>query len=42
MSLIKTIPQEQFDRVFAQDLCDIDYEFLGFTHIYERLFDAGT
>jgi len=31
------IPQEQFERVFAQDECDIDYEFLGFTEIYESL-----
>lgn len=34
---ISCIPQEQFDRVFAYDMCDIDYEFLGFTEIYEHL-----
>lgn len=31
------IPQEQFDRVLADGMCDIDYEFLGFTDIYESL-----
>lgn len=33
------IPQEQYDRVFEHGLCDIDYEFLGFTEIYEHLAD---
>lgn len=31
------LPREQCDRVFNQNMCDIDYEFLGFTEIYERL-----
>lgn len=34
---LSLIPQEQYDRVFRQNMCDIDYEFLGFTDIYERL-----
>jgi hypothetical protein len=33
----RLIPDEQYDRVFGQDMCDIDYEFLGFTEIYESL-----
>jgi hypothetical protein len=40
MSLIETISQEQFDRVSAQDPCDIDCEFLGSTDIYERLSES--
>lgn len=31
------LPPEQVDRVFAQDMCDIDPEFLGFTNIYIAL-----
>lgn len=31
------IPQEQYDRVFNYAECDIDYEFLGFTEVYESL-----
>lgn len=34
---ISVIPQEQLDRVFDQDMCDIDPEFMGFTEIYEAL-----
>lgn len=33
----RLIPDEQYDRVFGQDMCDIDTEFLGFTNIYEAL-----
>jgi len=31
------IPKDQFDRVFKQDMCDIDTEFLGFTDKYLAL-----
>ena len=31
------IPVEQLHRVFSQDMCDIDTEFLGFTEIYLAL-----
>jgi hypothetical protein len=31
------LPQDQLDRVFGQDMCDIDPEFLGFTDIYFAL-----
>lgn len=31
------VPQDQLDRVFRQDMCDIDPEFLGFTQIYIAL-----
>lgn len=36
--LLNIIPQEQQDRVFSADsVCDINYEFLGFTDIYKHL-----
>lgn len=31
------LPQDQIDRVFAADMCDIDPSFLGFVGIYEAL-----
>ncbi|MBB5700169.1 hypothetical protein FHS76_000007 [Ochrobactrum daejeonense] len=31
------IPEEQLDRVFNQDMCDIDGSFLGFTNVYMSL-----
>lgn len=31
------LPKEQIKKVFEQECCDIDGEFLGFTDIYERL-----
>lgn len=31
------LPEDQLARVFGQDMCDIDPEFLGFTHIYFAL-----
>lgn len=31
------LPTDQLDRVFGQELCDIDGEFFGFTDIYENL-----
>lgn len=31
------LPEDQLDRVFGQDMCDIDAEFLGFTYIYFAL-----
>lgn len=35
--LLKVIPQSQQDEVFADDECDISYDFLGFTEIYKHL-----
>ena len=35
--LLSMIPTEQFERVMAAEMCDIDPEFLGFVGIYERL-----
>lgn len=37
MNLNEVIPQSQYDDVTSQDYCDIDWEFLGFTEIYEAL-----
>ncbi len=31
------MPKDQLDRVFNQDMCDIDGEFLGFTNVYMAL-----
>lgn len=31
------IPEEQIDRVFGQDLRDIDYSFIGFMDVYQFL-----
>lgn len=36
-NLLKLLPVNQIDQVFSQEYCDIDYEFLGFTDIYEHL-----
>lgn len=36
-SLLELLPYEQKEMVFNQDCCDIDYEFLGFTDVYEHL-----
>lgn len=35
--LLKIIPECQLDAVFGQDICDIDYEFIGFVGIYDSL-----
>ena len=35
--LLGMLPQDQMDRVFASDLCDIGPDFLGFVGIYDRL-----
>lgn len=35
--LLSKLPQDQLDRVFKTDMCDIDESFLGFVGIYERL-----
>jgi len=34
---VENLPKDQIDRVFNQDMCDIDNEFLGFMDIYESL-----
>jgi hypothetical protein len=31
------LPEDQIKRVFSQDMCDIDREFLGFTDVYFAL-----
>jgi len=31
------MPEDQMERVFSQDMCDIDCEFLGFTKVYMAL-----
>lgn len=35
--ILQLIPDDQIQKVFGQDYCDIDYEFLGFLDIYEAL-----
>ena len=35
--VLPMIPQDQLNRVFGQDMCDIDPEFLGFTDKYLAL-----
>lgn len=35
--LFKRLPSEQWERVVASDMCDIDPEFLGFVDIYHYL-----
>lgn len=35
--LLTILPKNQIKRVFHQDICDIDPEFLGFLHIYKAL-----
>lgn len=35
--LLSMLPADQLKRVFADDKCDIDLEFLGFVGIYEML-----
>lgn len=35
--LISVIPKEQLNAVFNSEYCDIDAEFLGFTHTYKQL-----
>jgi hypothetical protein len=35
--LLKYLPKDQVDVVMNQDMCELDYTFLGFTEIYEHL-----
>ena len=35
--LFHLLPKDQVERVFNQDTCDINSDFLGFTDIYEML-----
>ncbi len=35
--LLSKIPEHQFKKVFEQENSDIDYDFLGFTDIYDHL-----
>ena len=37
LRLFNRLPQDQCERVFASEMCDIEPEFLGFVGIYERL-----
>lgn len=35
--LFHLLPKDQIERVFKQDICDIDPTFMGFTNIYKNL-----
>lgn len=35
--LLKYLPKDQVISVMGQDMCELDYTFLGFTEIYEHL-----
>ena len=35
--MLPLLPQDQIEKVFGQDECDIDYQFLGFTYVYKAL-----
>lgn len=37
LDLLAELPKDQIKKVFHQDICDIDPEFLGFLHIYKAL-----
>ena len=35
--LMDLLPKEQLERVFWDEMCDIDFEFMGFTEQYKAL-----
>lgn len=35
--LMDLLPKDQFERVFRYEMCDIDFEFMGFTEQYKAL-----